>query len=432
MKLIVVTCPHCGGRIQTAEATDQIRCEYCGTLSRLQRRTRMLERVLPPPPMAPGRPAPIAVQHRRRGVGVIIAMSALVPTAIGGAVAYTVLGSSSFTSSRAPTRGPAATANAIPPDPPSWQGGAPLLADLDGDGTPEVIGRSRRVGKVDEIRVIALDGKTGKPRWESEPLGNYSDTYQGPLVLAGDLVLFASQRAEVRAFAAADGKRRWTTTLEERVVRFCDQGATIVAVGKDDVERPLVRASGARAAATAEAAPPAAPPPKRRTRPGRATACESAPSDNRGMRDHHLEWAIADKVDLAGDRLVIGPGGRVASGTRRKGTRVPTLVALDAANKARWRVELPADPLAAGEGAPGAVAVGDAVVCGSYGLGGAGWRASVACFALADGRRLWDRGLGNTPMSSLQIAGPTLLISASGWLETRDLDTGATRWTFGG
>ena len=431
MKLIVVTCPHCGGRIQTAEATDQIRCEYCGTLSRLQRRTRMLERVLPPPPMAPGRPAPIAVQQRSRGVGAIIAMSALVPVAVGGAVAYTVMGEASFTGSSAPTRAPAATSSAVLDDPPSWQGGAPLLADLDGDGATEVIGRSRRTGKRDEIRVIALDGKTGKPRWESEPLGNYSDTFQGPLVLAGDLVLFASQRAEVRAFGAADGKRRWTTTLDERVVRFCDRGATIVAVGKDDVERPLVRASGARAQVTAEAAPPAAPP-KRGPKPRRAPACESAPSDNRGMRDRHLEWAIADKVDLAGDRLVSGPGGRIASGTRRKGTRVPTLVALDAANKARWRVELPMDPLAAGEGAPSAVAVGDSVVCGSYGLGGAGWRASVACFALADGRRLWDRGLGNTPMSSLEIAGPTLLISSSGRLETRALDTGATRWMFGG
>jgi len=421
MKLIVVTCPHCGGRIQTAEATDQLRCEYCGTLSRLQRRTRVLERVLPPPPMAPGRPAPIALQQRSRGVGMIIAMGALLPTAIGGVIAYTVLGSSSYTSSRAPTR---AAAKVTPPDPPSWQGGAPLLTDLDGDGTPEVIGRSRRVGKVDEIRIIALDGKTGKPRWESEPLGNYSDTFQGPLALAGDLVLFASQRAEVRAFGAADGKRRWTTTLEERIVRFCDRGETIVAVGKDDVERPLVRASGARA--TAEA-PPA---PKRGPKPKRAPPCESAPSDSRGMRDYHLDWSIADKVDLAGDRLVVGPGGRVASGTRRKGTRVPTLVALDSANKARWRVELPTDPLAAGEGAPGAVAVGDSAVCGAYSLGGAGG-GSVACFALADGRRLWDRGLGNAPMSSLEIAGPTLLISGSGRLETRDLDTGATRWTFG-
>ncbi len=369
MKLIVVTCPHCGGRIQTAEATDQIRCEYCGTLSRLQRRTRMLERVLPPPPMAPGRPAPIAVQQRSRGVGVIIAMGALLPTAIGGVVAYTVLGGTSVTSSRSRT-GPRRPPQGGAPDPPSWQGSSPLLTDLDGDGTPEVIGRTRRVGKVDEIRVIALDGKTGKPRWESEPLGNYSDTYQGPLALVGDLVLFASQRAEVRAFGAADGKRRWTTTLEERVIRFCDRGETIVAVGKDDVERPLVRATGARA--TPAEAPPL--PTKRGPKPKRATALRGAPSDSRGMRDCHLDWAIADKVDLAGDRLVIGPGGRVASGTRRKGTRVPTLVALDAANKPRWRVELPTDPLAAGEGALGAVAVGDSVVCGSYGLGGAGWR----------------------------------------------------------
>lgn len=432
MKLIVVTCPHCGGRIQTAEATDHVRCEYCGTLSRLQRRTRVLERVLPPPPMAPGGPAPIAVQQRSRRVGWIVALAALVPIVIFGAVAAAILGQGPRRGARAPAGGAAATATAVQADLPAWQGETPLLADLDGDGTPEVIGRSRRVGKRDEIRVIALDGKTGTPRWESEPLGTYSDTFQGPLVLAGDLVLFASQRAEVRAFGAADGKRRWSATLEERVERFCERGETIVAVGKDDVERPLVRATGARAEVTAEAAPPAEAAKRGPKTRKAAPACEGAPSDRGGVRSRHLDWAIADKLDIAGDRLVSGPGGRVASGTRRKGTRVPLLVALDAANKARWRVDLPQDPLAAGEGAPSAVVVGDAVVCAAYRLDGPGWRTSVACFTLADGRRLWDRAIDKGGASAMEIAGATLLLSSSNRLEARELQTGATRWTFGG
>ena len=30
-RLTTVTCPHCGARVQVIGASDEVRCEYCGT-----------------------------------------------------------------------------------------------------------------------------------------------------------------------------------------------------------------------------------------------------------------------------------------------------------------------------------------------------------------------------------------------------------------
>lgn len=413
MKAILVTCPHCGARLQVAGTVVDVRCEYCGSSSRIQKRTRVLERVLPPPPASPGVPVAIAVQRR----------SWVLPVVLSGMMFAVALPIALF-ARRAPTgaaQQPAVQTGSRPAQPPraakqsSWLGtDSAILVDLDHDGTLDIIGRAR-LSRPDAVTIIALDGATGTPRWESASLGGYSDVYVHPLALAGDLVLFASMTGDVRAFSSRDGTPRWTTKLEERTKAFCDAGDFVIAVGADDVERSLGRADGSLGT---------------KTTPAKGKGCTELPTDKETQWGAFADRKLARNHDLDFDRLRVGPGGRVLSGTRAKGTKVPVLVAIDDANRQRWRVEVPVDPLIAETDPPKPVVVGTEAVCAAYKLTGDARLIAATCFATTDGRRLWHATLSSRYSSAFLLSGTSLLISMGGELEARDVQTGAVRWRF--
>ena len=71
-----------------------------------------------------------------------------------------------------------------------WHGRSMVVVDR-GEGRFDVIGRSRRVGhNLDDVRLIALDGRTGAVRWESASIGSYISTDEGFVTQTGDFVLF--------------------------------------------------------------------------------------------------------------------------------------------------------------------------------------------------------------------------------------------------
>ena len=416
MKAIRVTCPHCNATLRVAEAATTATCEYCGTTSSVMKRTRILQRVMPP-----SQPTlPRAVQrHTNAWIGFVL-VTVLAPIVIAGVCVATTI-------RRATVNVPSSTTKTPPPvppadRPPTWQGtDNVLVADVNGDGTPELIGRGRRVNAGDIVMLLALDLATGKPRWTSEPLGTYSDTHIGTLALAGNLLLYASEVGEVRAFAVATGKQGWTTKLDERVKYFCpgDDAATVNAIGADDVIRPINRADGA--VGTKRNVP--------KQRNPRGDACERLPSDGlTAFEAAHQSFDdtrhLGKKLDLYIDALVTGPGGRVLSGSRAKGTHVTTLIGLDDDDDERWRATATPDGLGA-EGPPRTVVVGEQEVCIVY--YGKAYR--TACFAMADGKRRWD---AETPsfFEGLLIIGRTLVVTGSGELRVHDLDTGAVRWRF--
>ena len=254
MRAIQVTCPHCGARLSAGSA-EVVTCEYCGTESRVQRRSRVFERVMPPPP-ATNRPVQIAVQARSKAPLVILLFAVLLPVAIAAFVVFSVVRQTRHavsTISKLSTGSTAATPYVKPEDrPPTWQGSdGAIIYDVNHDGTPDLLGRGRQVNRGDIIRVIALDGATGKTLWQTEPVGTYTQTYQSPLALAGDVVVMAGDTGTVQAFAAATGARLWSSTTPERVTTFCSgEGDAIVALGADDMLRPLARADGAIGTAT--------------------------------------------------------------------------------------------------------------------------------------------------------------------------------------
>ena len=198
-------------------------CEYCGAIATVQRRSQILQRVLPPPVQASS--MPFAVQHRSSAGGAFVAAVMLVVLAgVGGAVwMFAARAKSAAAPSRQWT----------------WEGGgAPILrGDL-------VIGR-RRSYTPDEIDLAGLDAATGAVRWNTPALGNYNDTYQGTLVLDGDTLVFASDRGKVTALDPTTGATRWTAALPERPRHFCAATkGVLVIVTADDVRRPTRLSDG--------------------------------------------------------------------------------------------------------------------------------------------------------------------------------------------
>ena len=420
MKAIRVTCPNCNATLRVAEGAPTVTCEYCGTPSAIQRRTRILERVVMPGPTVPQN-MPRAVQrHTRAWLGFAILM-AILPFAITAIVVWTTVRTTSQAISN--TRAIVATARPVSPAnaPPSWQGtDGVLVADVNGDGTPELVGRGRRVNAGDIVMLLALDLESGKTVWTSQPIGTYTETYRGSLSLAGDVILFASYDGVVRGFDVKDGKLLWEKRLDERVAYFCagDDAATVNAVGADDVIRPIARATGTLG--TKRDAP--------KTKHPRLDVCPRLPSDGESAfelakRAFSDEQRLGKKLELWVDAVVRGPGGRVLGGSRAKGTHVTTIVALDDANTERWRATASPDGLGA-EGPPRKIVVGARHTCIVY----YGKEYRTACFALYDGKRMWDQP---TPsfFEDLVIVGGSLIVTGNE-LRVHDLDSGNVRWRF--
>ncbi len=416
MKAILVTCPHCGARLQVGDSSV-VRCEYCGTDARVQRRTMIFDRVKPPPVQGP---RPVAVQHVNPTARRIAWFAILMPVVIIGVVTWQI--------QRQVARGmQVSSSSTSSPASPRWQGTQrAILVDVDGDGTVDLVGRSRRATAGDAIRVIALDGATGKVKWESEPLGSYGETYQGRLAVAGDVLIFASPRAEVRGLALATGKTLWETQLDERVKALCaGDNDTVVALGADDVARPLRRRDGTRI--TAE--PPPAPPAKGARK---APACAPLQGDTEGPWWERRDDKLGQRHELSSTQVVEGPGGRVLAGQRKRGTQVATLVGLDDTGGARWKVAVPRDPLGAPAQAVESISVGATEVCVAYVATSPADPMHVACFALADGARRWDEPVEPRFLRVVQILGPHLVITAVGTVQVREVATGARVWAFGG
>ncbi len=414
MKAIQVTCPQCGARLAAGDAA-RVTCEYCGTEAHVQRRSRVLERVEPTRP-----PPGMRVAVQQRSAAPILAVAALV--VVLGAI---ILGISAAVHQAASTTKPTGGGGTTPAPGRilGWEGdmgGGVLMTDADGDGDVDVIGRCREYGNVDAVSIIALDGATGATLWESPALGTYIETYQGLLGLAGDTIVFTNELGEVRGYAVAGGARRWSAQLPERAATLCAGDGTVGVVGNDGVRRDVRLADGK---------PPAEAP--------AAADCVPLPHDHEGghPRLRHIDapYELAGTLGLQRASLAVGPGGRVVSGERDKGTRVARLVALDGErDTARWSVDVAAQPLAAHEGAPELVAVGDDVACASYEPSASQSVPRLACFDLATGARRWDQELlDDSPLEGLFITEVGVMIAQWGLLEVRDPATGALRWKFG-
>jgi DNA-directed RNA polymerase subunit RPC12/RpoP len=360
VRLVSVSCPQCGAVVNLDGVGATVRCEYCGTISRVQQRTRILERVIPARPEPGAPPLPVVTAPHSRSWKVGLGMSALVMVGvIGASVAMTqVVGGKYFWHSH----------------------GGVVLGDVNGDGVADVIGRAYFATGDGSGRLVAHDGATGQELWRSEVYSKDSPL-AGSLVAAGGLVFLVKTDAQVIAYDLTSGKRRFGVGLPEKASGFCAADGGLRIQTADGGEAHIDEQGAVTRVESDEECWEVNRDGSRSTGPGHRLIKRGTFPELDGMT---VDWGFRRR-----------DGAAVLLGYRAKGTPVPMLAA-HAGAVDFWIQEIPAsDPLRAATGAVRvASTAGDRVVVAyapdAKAEGGWGWGSRLTAFSLADGRRLWD------------------------------------------
>jgi outer membrane protein assembly factor BamB len=319
----------------------------------------------------------------------------------------------------------------------TWEGvhGA-IVTDVNGDHVPDLVGRVRYVIGGDRVTLGAFDGRDGSKLWESDPLGTYTQTYQGALGLADDTLLFASSAGELRAFGVHDGKKLWTSSLPEKPAGFCrGDRAGEVRVHLVDQRFAPVRLSDGQAAAASAPAPSAH---AARGREKEVEPCVRLASDDGTTGDPSTELRTSGhdvSVEGMSVRAVMQhPGGpKVALGTHDRGTSVPMIAALFEGDSSRnWKSDLAGTrPLETGPFASehGALTASHAFT--DYGYSDISKPHTLVCFDLG-GHRQWETPLpSRDPIGSIQATEQHVFVSQWGRLTAYDASSGKTLFALG-
>jgi outer membrane protein assembly factor BamB len=236
-------CPSCGAALP--EGGQRRECAYCGTTVELPRRSREQK----PPAAQPAATPPVlsssswsvAVQARParsvvrpggcgRVVATLAVITVLAVAVLGALLAFdTPLG---LDLRGGMTR--LAPLNAT--------GKAALLAGPQAAGSGQVASLVRSGGG--DYQVALLDTQNSQRLWVSEPFSSAAISY-GQFAANADTVVFADDRT-LAALSRADGTRRWSAALSDRVCDGCLQivGDAVVALSADYTLRSVDMATG--------------------------------------------------------------------------------------------------------------------------------------------------------------------------------------------
>ena len=406
---IRVKCPECGATAQAS--SDIVKCGYCGTESRVQRRTVVLQRPIQLPPVQGRQPQPIAVQ--RRSNTAILIIVAIVISAFGmGAAQLMTARARTPTSSRA-------IATPAPPAPiilTEWETEHPLIIDVDGDGTEDAIGFTRLLGDRDEMHLTAVSGRTGKPLWETASLGTYDTTYRSVLALVEGHIVYGAvdNRPQLAAYDAKTGKQQWTVTPAEVVADFCrDRDGAIEVIMKDEVAVSVDVATGGS------------------TPIAKKTKCVAVPSNVLPPTDDRF-WNLEipgmqrDSVDGEGSSLIV-------SGYKSPGTAIPMLAVIDDHRHVTWKTELAStDPMGTKRLSFQRPVYDATTIVTSYGFNDDKRAPMIVAFDRATGTRLFETKIQCEDPDLVRSAnlslGPTTIWVGLVHLQAYDRKTGALRW----
>ncbi len=407
---IRVKCPECGATTQASG--DIVLCGYCGTESRVQRRTQILQRPIVMPPIQGRQPQPIAVQHRSNTLLILVAL-AIAACGMGTAQCMAVRSKPRTTPMNVVAKPPAIPAPRIET---LWQSFHPLITDLDGDGTEDAIGFTRSVGDRDEMRLCAVSGRTGKTLWETPSLGPYITTYRAVLALIDGHVVYGAMdtRPRLEAYDAKTGRRQWAVTPTEVVKSFCaDRDGFIKVVTKDEMAVSVELATGG------------ATPVKNKAKCLAVASTEPPPTDDR-FWNLELPGMQREEVEGEGSSLIV-------SGYKSPGTEIPMLAVIDEHRHVKWKTELASkDPMASKRLSFQRPAYDATMIVTAYGLEGDNQAPVIVAFDRVTGTRLFETHIQSTDPSfatpSLSL-GPTAIWVARNHLQAYDRKTGALRWT---
>ncbi|CAN5290873.1 hypothetical protein BH11MYX1_BH11MYX1_46010 [soil metagenome] len=415
-----VRCPECGANSDTLG--EVLRCSYCGTTSRVQRRTQFGMKV-PLPPRPPDAPRPVAVQVNRPVrlvlgvVFVLVAVSVVVPVVVMRAKLK-----------RVTPRAATVAASEPPSHQRDWATRRPLVADLDDDGVADAIGIQRDV-IADQMFLVAVSGATGSVLWRTPSLGTFDAVYRRELTLAKNGVILVGDRYRdlaLVAFEAANGKPMFTATFGEVVDKICATEAAnaVNVITKDKVESRLDLASGQVS------------PVKRQPRDHGGCAELSSTEARRTAR---LDFTMKHSREIPGmssDTLVGREAPWIVTGVKQPGSRLPMIAALDDKDHVLWTAVVPQrDPMSVKFEEPAATDVEGDTVATVY-IRNEHEAPVLAVFDRKTGARRYEtlvayRGTLFVTMNEVVIGKKMIFITMNEAIQAFDRETGARKWVLG-
>jgi outer membrane protein assembly factor BamB/DNA-directed RNA polymerase subunit RPC12/RpoP len=411
MAIIKLVCQGCGANLDALDTSRIIACGYCGTQNQIK---PTVYQEAPPPPMQTPVQTPVMQYHvvrpvakpqpaAARGLGVFIAFGALVPMVIAGAVAFLAMkGSDSI--SRGQNGGLALASEGGEERQYRWESGRPFIADLDGDGTEDLLGIIQVIG-ANNLSIVALSGADWRVLWETD-IGDRSTMPESPQLRFVDdqaIVVFA-MGAAIRAYDGKTGQSKWVANLPDKTEMIVRDGDRLWTRTIDESIHTIALASGQITTAKGEPSEAATP---LRTDYG----YDLIPSNRQlGMEyeqfaDVRIETAFCPpellEVRLEPIRGFEGVPCTWKHGlawvSRNKGTAVPFLLGYDPATKQeRWRIQLTPpgtlETIDSGFNQPRAEFVGeDAVI--SFSPSNANGHAHIRRIDMAAGATKWETTL---------------------------------------
>ncbi|MBA3545253.1 MAG: PQQ-binding-like beta-propeller repeat protein [Nannocystis sp.] len=451
-QVIPARCPHCGASLKVDPRADSATCAYCGTTSLLRSKGTV----------APGG-APV----------IIVASGGAKPLVIVGLVMVVVMvlvgvGVMSVTSrsepAPAPSRNPVEVRPVEPvvrPPAPSDDatrleverletGRRPLLADINGDATVDVLVLARlHMGERRWGAFTAFSGATGELLWYVDAPEDAQGTVAA---VANGRLLLLTDAGQISGHELAAGKQQWSTALGDRGLRFCaaTEPDSVLVPTADERVLLLDVKTGKQAPAQPSASCRPLPSdqefkdydPRNRSDP-RAPAgvtgvhCGSVRvmgSENFTVADECRKLAGFDPDRLGGlvaHALWQTPRGWLVIGVRDPGTHTP-LVARVQGKALAWKADVPeGNPLLASEGGPSPIVLAGDVIVAGYRLR-TGQQPWLTGFSLEDGKRLWHvEAPGGKSIDGAAAAPGQVLVYADGSIFVLDAATGALLRTIG-
>ena len=401
-RISTATCPRCGAQLQPVPGSEQATCAYCGTVSFVER------------PRAPLHVAGATPKSSNTALFVVLGIGAFVLLIVGVSVLLLVGGSEApatvRTSKTEPAAAPAAPPPPVAPDavdapdaPPIEivSGFKPLLADVDGDGSDDVVTLLSTEGGSSALHYAVFSGRTGKEISRSPAVPDRNDS----VAVVSRRLISANRSGQLTSFGLANGSQQWTTALGARVTAFCAaKSSDALLVRTDELRQLSIDLTTGRQSETKE------PCTVTLTRSDRDDPRDRHDYDApRGTESYHCggvtvmgseNYTVADqclaRAHVDSDRLDGLNGSRLwkleqnwlVFGIRKPGTRVP-MVGLVVRGKLAWKSEVPRDnPLDAEEGAPQHVGLAGPLVVATYSTN-KDRHPFVTAFTATDGIRRW-------------------------------------------
>lgn len=423
-RVVDIKCPKCAAPLPIAADATTVTCRYCGGTSAIERPGK------PTLPPQPGQTV-VHIPATNPAVGRNIALGMSVSLAVMGGVTAMTLASRPAIHSSGPMAGQqVAVGDAVlVPASPSVEyrfDDRPMLADINGDGAPDVVGR------VNEYNVgawiAAFDGTSGAELWRSGMLGKDAESSGTLRGIAHGRVVAVDALGKVQAFDLKTGGPTWSALLGEKPDSMCADAGAIVITTADEARHGIDPQSG------------------KPREPGKPADCAVVYSSERDVSPTHriIDWPHFEKnhlpslnsVDgISAHRALIptGPGPRFLLGAKDKGTQVPMAAAVGDKRKILWKEVVPGvDPLTTDTNVTTVQGgFGNGVLVVPYSLNDHN-TVRMAALSADTGARLWDVQITGSPFSDgLEVTSDKIFHAIGSVMEVRALKTGELLYTIG-